>query len=482
MITKQFKLLIPAVVIILSALSEKTLAQAQQTITLKHLAQRALQKNQQIRIRQAMVDKAKLDKRKAYEAYLPKVTAEATYTHMNGDLNFSDDFRQLLGNTYNLLVKEQVAIQTSSLPSQMQVNLSTPSTNPILQKALADNAMTIPPIQKQNFMKANINAQMLVFSGLKIPFSVKAATHQQNAMELLSQSESIAVICQVQVTYDKLAVIYQSEKVLINTQNYLNEQKRFADKAVDNGLAIELNRQRIDLALQQLEVKRLEIENNKKLLCNKIEELTGLPADSALLIQPNMQVLSLQNYNGNPSDRPDIKALDEAIMATDFKSKSEWAEYIPKIFVFGKKELMKENLTMLDPEWYVGVGLKWTIFDGFSASNNARQAKLDRIILENKKQEATELSELNLKRIQFEIEKNLKMVETTQKQANVCEQILILTKKQYENGLANISDYLNALNDCKKAHLDNITAIAMQRASVTEYLASSGKLTLDNLQ
>lgn len=137
---------------------------------------------------------------------------------------------------------------------------------------------------------------------------------------------------------------------------------------------------------------------------------------------------------------------------------------------------------MLDPEWYVGVGIRWNIFDGFTARNSAKQIKADRHILELKKQEALDLSDLNLKRIAFDIQKNIELINTTRSQVEISEDILKLSKKQFEQGLITLNEHLTAVNEYEKARLDHVQAIAQERASVVEYLSASGKLNINSLK
>lgn len=459
----------------------------------RNLAQRAIDKSHQLKIQQSQISKAKIDKAKAYEAYLPKITAEASYTHMNDDIRFSEDFENLLNGTQRLLIKEQVAMTMAPLavPDAYKVNFGTSYTanaanpqapNSVLAAAVQQNAQPIPAIQEQNFAKASINAQMLLFSGLKVPYSIKAASHQEQALVLMSENEKMNIIQQVISVYDNLAILYQSKEVLEQSTKLLNEQKRFVEKAYASGLAIDLNRKKIELAQNQLDVKKIEIESKLKLVYYRIEELTGLPYDSAAMLKPEVKPWELLQFNGDATNRKDIQAIDEAIIATNFKRKAEWTEYMPKIVAVGKKELYTADLTMLEPEWYVGIGLKWTIFDGLTAKNNAQQVKLDRIILEEKKLEATELAGLNLNRLKFEIEKEMKIIEASKLQVNIATEMQNLSQKQFEQGLISFNDNLSAVNDYEKAQLDFLMSVARERALAAEYLSASGQLQLDNIQ
>ena len=195
----------PALVLIAIALMPQNNAGAQDV---KTLATMAMQKSHQLKIHQSQIEKAKLDKLKAYESYLPRISAEASYTYLNDELRFSEDFENLLSGSQRLLIKEQVAMQMApmNVPNEAKVGFGTAyAANPnsaqapgnVLMNAVQQNAKPIPPIQEQHFMKASINAQMMLFSGLKIPYSIKAASHQQQALELLSENEKMNIILQV---------------------------------------------------------------------------------------------------------------------------------------------------------------------------------------------------------------------------------------------------------------------------------------------
>lgn len=300
-------------------------AQSKATETsLQSLLKRAIEHNRNLKIQQKEIEKAKIDRTKAYSAYLPKVTAEAAYTHMNAPIEFPEELNTLLTKTQSLLVKEAAAMATYQLSNGTtgKVDFSTPYqvTMPdgsIVQTPMGtlaqQNVKEIEPIQDQDFIKANINAQMLLFSGLKVPYSLKAANHQIAARTFQAEGKEADVIAQVLDAYDQLACLSQSEQTINQTETLLMEQKRFVDKALANGLTIQLNQQKIDLAIEQLNVKRIELNTGRQLLSMKIEELTGMPSDSVMMISPRIQPWTVSQGAASADNRPEIKALDEAI-------------------------------------------------------------------------------------------------------------------------------------------------------------------------
>lgn len=442
----------------------KTYAQETENVSLKQLIESSISHSQKIKISQSKYKQAQFSRKRAFRSYIPKITAEASYTRLNEDIVFPQDLQDILIGTKILLGKEEKGL---------------PFNTPIPQ-AVRD-AAEVPPIQEKNIWNANITAQMILFSGWKIPYSIKAATHQMNAMELLSKQEESNVIVDVINHYDKLAVVTKSEAVLNNTEKYLTEQSRFVEKAYKNGLATNLDMQKIELAKQQLEAKRIELNAARELLTAKLAQTSGLDENKLRALNPKLELWQVNQTTGDVTQRKDIQALDEAIKATDYKRKIERTEYMPKVVAFGKKEFIKDELSIFDPEWAVGVKLRWNIFDGFTSSTKVQQVKLDRIILENKREEAVELLNLKMKKVNLELVKNNQLAKVAAQKVKTSERAYQLSKKQYENGLITLNDHLKMVKDLEQAQLEQIQAIYAQRMAVVDMLEATGSLNMNTL-
>jgi len=463
--------------------SGTVVGQQDSTLSLGRMAKMAVEKSEFIKNKELAIEKASIDKNKAYMAYLPKVSLEAAYTHMNDDIAFPEDMVSLLKGSQGVLIKEQLAMQSGGA-----INFQTPTTQVIrpdgttLGDVIAQNTKEIPVIQDQNFFKANANAQMLLFSGMKVANTVKAVNHQMAALNYLTQAEISSTLLDLVTTYDQYSIIRHTSKTLDQTEKFLNEQKRFVEKALSSGLTISLSKQRINLALEQLNVKRIELATAQRVVAMRLSEMTGMEVNQIEQLYPELKPWMITTEVTTAEERPEIKALNEAITATDYKKKAEYSEYIPKVFAFGKYEFYKDNLTLLDPEWYVGIGLRWTIFDGLGARNNARQAKIDRLILENQRNNTIEMASIKLEKDRMEQQKYILLIENADKQVKLAEDVLNLSSKQFQQGLITMNEHLAAITDYEKVSLERIKTIAAQRQSALEFLVSGGKLTLETIQ
>lgn len=98
-------------------------------------------------------------------------------------------------------------------------------------------------------------------------------------------------------TYDKLALVCASKRVLISSKKYLDEQEYYLKKSIKNGLAIPLNRKKIELAKQQLAAKQLEYNHNKSLLVEVLYQLTSENRKSLSLVNPTLRSFSTEFSN-----------------------------------------------------------------------------------------------------------------------------------------------------------------------------------------
>lgn len=174
--------------------------------------------------------------------------------------------------------------------------------------------------------------------------------------------------------------------------------------------------------------------------------------------------------------RSEIRALDEAITASRYKEKAEKSEYIPKLAAFAQYEFRDQDLSLLDPRWYAGLRLQWNIFDGFAARNNAKKIALDRKAYEVQKEAVEDLIQLGKAKARHELRTANQRISMINAQVVLSDESLEFVSKQYANGLTNITELLNALNDLEKARFDLQQAYYEQRRACLQLLDVNGTL------
>ncbi len=436
-------------------------ANAQQAGTppsLKNLLNAALEKNYQLQNRQLSARQAESDLKKVQSSYLPRVNLNGSYTHLNDELTFPDDLNNLLKGTQGLLVKEQ---------NGMPFNAPLPENTPL---------QDLPAIQDQNFLRADVTGSVLLFSGLKVPMLSKAARHQVSALKWQTARSRAKIIMETASLYNKLAVLWQSEKVLEQSRTLLQEKKRFVEGALANGLATPLDRRKIELAEEELQARQLEFEMGRELLVAKMAQLTGYAETQLQQIRPKLQEQVTVVPQNSIMDRYDLKALQEGANALNYRRKASMANYLPKVAAFGKYELLQNSLTLLDPRWAVGLKLQWHIFDGLDAKREAQKHKLEQLKMQNRREEAVELLDLNLKQTTLELEKQQQLVNMARKRAANAQELLEMSSKEYRAGLSSLNDYLGSVRDREEAELKLVSSLYNLRMARLNRLEATEEL------
>lgn len=416
--------------------------------TRQALIEQALTKSYALANNQAEQRKVRLEKQGLKNQYLPEITINPTYTHLDRDISIT-----LPRLPYQPLPKE-----VYSGPYELEQQL-----------------------QPQNILKATVQATMLLFSGTKIPTLSKALSFKEQAIDALADKERMAIIRDVTLAYDQLGLIAQSEQVLDEADKRLAEQVRFINKAVKEGLATPYDRSKVDLAVQDLRAKRVDLNGKRQLALARLTQLTGLPADQLSAIRPELTRLVDDTNVASVDNRPELKSLELAREATRYRQKATLSGYLPQVYAFGKNELYRKDLSAIEPYWYAGVGVRWTLFDKFASRTERRTAQQDLDISQNTLAQTRDLLTLNLQKSRSEMATANELVDVAQQKVGLARKALDIATRQYEQGLIRITERLEAETDYQKAELDYVQTIASQRAAQVAQLEATGTLTITDI-
>ncbi len=424
---------------------------------LTNLINKGLKKSHDVKVQDYSTQQAKMDQKLARSVFLPKLSVNGSYTRLNDDISFDEGTTNLLVATQKLLIKE-----AAGLP----FNAPFPESIPL---------QATPNLQNKNILKSSVDLDWVLFSGFEASNALKASKHKEASLNyaLLAKKDKIAL--NIIETYDKLALVKASEKVLTTSEDYLEEQEYYVKKAIENGLATPISRNKIELARQQLASRQLEYEQKSALLLEVLQQLTGESIEKLQLLEPKLNPLSPE-FASLPEKRNEVKALEEAEKASLYKAKMEKSNFIPKLALKGHYELLEDDLSLLDPVWYLGVGVKWNLFDGNQSHLKSKKAELESFKYSEQKKEAGEMIALSITKARLNYEAALQHIAMVQKEIELASATYEMVDKQYRNDLASINDVLDALTDLEKANFRLQEAYFNQRRAVTELLHAKGTL------
>ncbi|MDP4291367.1 MAG: TolC family protein [Bacteroidota bacterium] len=428
-----------------------TIVQAQQ-LTRSSLIEKAIEKSYDIRNQKDEAQKSHLDQIKAKEIYIPNVTINSSYTLLNDDINM-------------VIPPIKIPLTLPGLPAGYSLE---PKLDPIR-------------LQNRDILKTDVTAQMILFTGLKAPMLSQAAMHKEKALAFLTEQMKSQIILDVITAYDRLALIDQSEIVLKESSKRLDEESAVALKAKQVGLITSYDMTKIDVARQELKSKQVELNSGRKLAAARLRQLTGVSEEVIVSIHPSLLPCLLVPADSTVDNRAELKALNEVEKAADYKTKADKGSYLPTVAAYGKRELIKQDLSVLDPLWAVGVGLKWSVFDGLQNYREIQKSKIDQDIARNNSIKTKELLALNLEQARLNLDQCNELISVSAEKRKYAQQALDISRNEYKNGLNTITELLASETEFQKTSLDYQQAVYNQRLSTLQLLEATGNLNLEQI-
>ncbi len=354
----------------------------------------------------------------------------------------------------------------------------------------------------QNFSQSGhlghlgVMGKQIIFSGLQIPNAVKAVEEKANAQSYLLEAGKEGIARDVVFAFDQLMLLVEVEKLIHDTERRLDKENEKVKKAIANGLAIPYDRDKIKLALLELESKKVEVDGGRRLLYQHLQQMTHLPLEQLQQITYQLTMIDVLADGLDSSQRKELKALDASSNAYEFLYKKVKGSALPQVFAFGtvgytnlfktKFKIddmgdfgdvnLKGNQLALYPGLIVGIGAKWDIFKGNEHKHQLAEARFDLEMNQNKREDTEEKLALLLEKNKVNFETALKKIKVAEQQVQIASNTMRLATKQYQEGLINVTERLEAENDYYKSSLGYYSQIVEQRKAALELLHASGTL------
>lgn len=341
-----------------------------------------------------------------------------------------------------------------------------------------------------------LSAKQVLFAGNQINNGIKALEEKQKAERFLAAAGKEEIAKEVIITFDQLMLLKEADKLIEDSERRLDAEHTKVLKAIENGLAIPYDRDKIKLAILELEERKLEAQGNKEVLLAKLQYLTRMAPDELESIQYQLQAFLFDEVALNVENRAEIKALEAARTASEFAYKKEKGTFLPTFFVFGNLvylnafdtsikfrdvpiagdvKLEAERIR-LEPAAAVGVGLKWDLYKGGTNDKNVKKAEIELEISETKLRDTREKLELLRIKNQSDFKTAQQKLLVAGQRVTIAENNLQLASKQYNAGLIDLTERLASENEFYKVNLNYYNQILNQRNATLELLLSTGEL------
>ena len=373
--------------------------------------------------------------------------------------------------------------------------------NPILQTNVIDGSAFGAPgttIQAAFGQKWTSTAGVTLNQALydqSVFIGLKAAKSTREFYQINEQLTEEQVIERVANAYYQVYVTRQNLNVIDNNLKNTGKVKDIIKGQFDNGLAKKIDLDRILVRISNINTQRQQILNAINLQENALKFYIGMPIETKIVIpQTEFEVTATAFTAQKPeaTSRTEYLLLKKNEQLLEYQKKSVQAANYPILSLTGSYNYLGQG-----PEvpWFkkpvdgvywsdyaaVGLNLHVPIFTGFGTRAKVRQA-------ENKLQsvrvdlEETKLAlDLEYENAKTQIDNSIISINNQKENSKLAQEVYSNTNNNYIQGLASLTDLLEAENALVEAQNNYTTALLDYKLAEIQLIKSKGELkTLTN--
>lgn len=477
----------------------------QEKITLEKCRELALKNNKKIKIARENQFAVESIKRSAKTQFYPNFHLNGGYIRMNKELQLlSEDIflpvvpSEVYQNGFEILDPAiNPGLVEETFVTKDFNGIPIPVEDPETGEPLFENYAYLPKDQVTMDMKnvffGSVGFTQPIYAGGKIRNMYKMAEFGEQMMEAKKDVSESEIILETDKRYWEVISLKEKVKMI---KDYL---KRVDTLLVDlsnlhqEGIITQNDVMKVKVKKNDVELKLLKAKNGLKLSRMALNQTVGFPLDTTLHLADSLgksyQLNHPESYLNSAMDqRPEIEALNKGVKVAEMGEKLMLSRYLPNIGVKASYNFTNPNpyngfKEEFGGDWTVGVMVNVPIFHFGDKKHTLNAAKHYRKANQEKLEEAKELISLEVRKSIFKYNEAIKKIEMTKSSLEQAEENLKMTKDSYKEGMAKISDVLEAQSSWQEAYTNYIEAKTEFRLNETKLKKASGRInTLVNTE
>ncbi|MCC9017999.1 TolC family protein [Flavobacterium lipolyticum] len=367
--------------------------------------------------------------------------------------------------------------------------------NPIIQTTVIDGAgfgapgTTIQAAFGQKWVStAGVSLTQTIFDQ-SVFTGLRAARSTREFYQINDQLTEEQVIERVANNY--YSVYVQKERLTLLDSNYVNTTKvrDIVKGQFDNGLAKKIDLDRIIVKMSNIDTERQQIKNQITLQENALKFYMGMPIETQIdLPKEEFEVVpAALTEQPNAANRTEYLLLKKQQELLVFNKKAVEAGYYPTLSLTAGYNYIGQGPQM---PWFAkpSQGVYWSdfsaialnlhvpIFTGFGTRAKVRQADVELRSLEEDIKDTKLSLDLDYKNAMAQIDNNLVTITNQKENMRLATEILSNTKNNYLQGLASLTDLLDAENASLEAQNNYTRAVLNYKIAEVALIKSKGEL------
>ncbi|HRI58746.1 MAG TPA: TolC family protein [Saprospiraceae bacterium] len=262
----------------------------------------------------------------------------------------------------------------------------------------------------------------------------------------------------------------------------LGKVTQTAQLLVDQQLAIPMDVQRLQLEQENLQNHLQNLRDRYDRTLHLLQLLAGIPQAETIHIDTAIVVPEMALLAQPEIQRTDLQLIEKQKGLNLLDQQGIRAGALPTVAAFGSYSYTgfgkfgDNNLLRFYPSSAVGLTMQWNIFDGLGRRAKLSQKTLEFQQLGHQQAYLQENIDMEITNARNQILSNRRSLVAAESSVQLAGNVLQQTALQLREGLANITDLLNAENALREAQINYLSTLINLRTAQLEMDKATGHL------
>lgn len=330
------------------------------------------------------------------------------------------------------------------------------------------NAMTVDmPHFGNNFA---LEAQQVIYAGGAVDSGIRRAELGQRLAELDLQKNVQDIRFLLLGLYLDLYKLDNQIKVLQDNIGLTSEVLADMEVRLEEGTVLKNDITRYELQMERLDLQLSRVRDARKIANHRLAVTLHLPRGTEIvpdssLLEEQIQTLTEEEWQEMAAGNNILlKQTQVDILMNEQKVRQERSERLPRISIVAAEHLdgpVTIEVPVLDNNfnyWYIGIGVKYNLSSLFKNNRKVRQARLEVRGAQERHRLAQGQVETSVQEGYVNFMTAFADLRTQEKSVRLADVNYGITGKRYNNGMALLTDMLDASNMKLTADMDLVNA------------------------
>ena len=484
-------------------LSSAVPAFAQRVLSLDSCRALALRNNKQLNVSKLKTEMAENIRKAAKTKYLPKVDALGGYEYNSRSVSLlNEDQKVALGGLGDNLATSAGENLTNLVTGLVSQGLITPNVAQQLGGVIGKLGRPFAAIgdkignsivdafetNTHNIWAGAVMVRQPIYMGGAITaVNNMAKINEQMASDDIDAKQQ-ATLYNIDQAYWLVVSLRQKQELANSYLNLISKLDKDVHKMIDEGVATKADGLKVDVKVNEAEMKITQVEDGLSLAKMLLCQLCGLPLTEEIVLEDESKndivapMVSDEMPDVNAAEtRPELRMLQNAVDLSKQATNLIRAAYLPHVALTGGYMISNPNVfngfqRKFAGNWTVGVIVHVPVWNWFEGTYKVRASKVATTMAQLELSDANEKINLQISQSQFKVKEARKKLIMAKKNIKSAEENLRCATLGFKEGVIESTDVMAAQTAWQQAMSQKIDAEVDVRMSLINLKKAIGVL------